>query len=122
MFSPANGVMKGCMDLIFFHDGRFFLIDWKSNYLGPKIDDYGKEALNIAMGEDFYILQYHLYVLALDLYLTQRLSDYQYTKHFGGVFYLFIRGIDRKRGPAFGIYSDRPSVEMMNALKQALIP
>ena len=122
VFSPASGFMKGYVDLVFFHGGRFFLIDWKSNYLGSKIDDYGKEALNTAMGEDYYILQYHLYVLALDLYLTQRLPGYHYSKDFGGVFYLFIRGIDTDRGPEFGIYSDRPSIEMINALKQALIP
>ncbi|HIJ56177.1 MAG TPA: exodeoxyribonuclease V subunit beta [Deltaproteobacteria bacterium] len=122
VFSPASGFMKGYMDLVFFHEGRFFLIDWKSNHLGSKIDEYGKEALNTAMGEDYYILQYHLYVLALDLYLTQRLPGYHYSRDFGGVFYLFIRGIDTDRGPEFGIYSDQPNIEMIDALKQALLP
>ena len=122
VFSPAGGFMKGYVDLVFFNDGQYYLIDWKSNYLGSRIDDYGNDALNTAMREGYYILQYHLYILALDLYLSHRLPYYNYSKDFGGVFYLFIRGIDFHRGPEYGIYYDRPSVDMIHALKQALIP
>jgi exodeoxyribonuclease V beta subunit len=78
--------------------------------------------LNTVMSNDFYILQYHLYTLALYQYLGIRLPGFDYEKDFGGVFYLFIRGIDPDRGPEFGIYRDFPRPELIKALARALIP
>jgi exodeoxyribonuclease V beta subunit len=122
VFSPAAGFMKGYMDLVFQHQGRFYLVDWKSNYLGPTIDDYRQEVLHHTMQENYYILQYHLYVLALCRYLRLRNSGFRYESDFGGVFYTFIRGIDQRRGPEFGIFYDLPKPEFINALGKALIP
>lgn len=122
VFSPAAGFMKGYIDLVFRHQQRFYLIDWKSNYLGATIDSYRTDAVRQAMRESDYILQYHLYVLALCQYLRQRSPGFRYESDFGGVFYLFIRGIDSRRGPQFGIYHDRPQPELINALGKALIP
>jgi len=121
-FSPAGGFMKGFIDMIFRHKGRFYLVDWKTNYLGNGVDHYRSSALNEAMRKDFYILQYHLYTIALDLYLNMRLRDYRYDKHFGGVYYIFIRGVDAGKGPKFGIYKDLPSPGVIEAMKHALIP
>lgn len=121
-FHPVTGFMKGYMDLVFRHRDRFYLVDWKSNYLGPSIESYGREALEGAMQQHFYILQYHLYVLALSQYLRMRNPDFNYTSEFGGVFYLFIRGIDNRRGPEYGIYFDLPKPSLINALGKALIP
>jgi exodeoxyribonuclease V beta subunit len=87
-FQPVRGFMKGFMDLVFRHDGRFYLIDWKSNFLGASLDDYKAGALTKTMEEEFYILQYHLYVVAVDRYLRMRLPGYDYDTHFGGVFYI----------------------------------
>ncbi|MGD9226192.1 MAG: hypothetical protein PVF26_06810, partial [Desulfobacterales bacterium] len=98
------------------------LVDWKSNYLGPTIDDYHQEALHRTMQENYYILQYHLYVLALCQYLRQLKSDFHYESDFGGVFYIFIRGIDSRRDPEFGIFYDLPKAEFINALGKALVP
>ena len=97
VFSPVAGFMKGYMDLVFQHRHQFFLVDWKSNYLGPTIDSYRRDALGVAMHEHFYVLQYHLYVLALCQYLRQRNAAFQFETDFGGVLYIFIRGTDRRR-------------------------
>ncbi|MDY6955133.1 MAG: 3'-5' exonuclease, partial [Thermodesulfobacteriota bacterium] len=75
-FSPVTGVMRGFMDVVFQFQGRFFLVDWKSNLLGTKVRDYDQEALAEAMEEQYYILQYHLYALALHQYLRLRLPGY----------------------------------------------
>jgi exodeoxyribonuclease V beta subunit len=122
VFSPVAGFMKGYMDLVFQQRGRFYLVDWKSNYLGPTIDSYRQEALQSTMQQNFYVLQYHLYVLALSQYLRLRNPAFGYASGFGGVFYLFIRGIDSRRGPEYGIYFDLPKPSLINALGKTLIP
>jgi exodeoxyribonuclease V beta subunit len=121
-FRPVAGFMKGYMDLVFHYQDRFYLVDWKSNDLGPTIDSYGQAALQEAMQQHFYILQYHLYVLALSQYLRMRHRGFRYASDFGGVFYLFIRGIDSRRGPEYGVYFDLPKPELINALGKVLIP
>ncbi|MBI5606362.1 MAG: exodeoxyribonuclease V subunit beta, partial [Deltaproteobacteria bacterium] len=120
-FSPTQGFMKGFIDLVFQFEGRFFLVDWKSNFLGSRVEDYGQPALIMEMRKNFYILQYHLYALALNRYLMNRLPDYAYERHFGGVFYIFLRGIDPEKGAGFGIFQDLPRKELMEALSRELI-
>ena len=121
-FHPVEGYMKGYMDLVFRHQDRFYLVDWKSNYLGSTIDSYHQTALQDAMQQHLYILQYHLYVLALSQYLRIRHPDFRYESGFGGVFYLFVRGIDSRQGPECGVYFDLPKPYLINALGKALIP
>jgi exodeoxyribonuclease V beta subunit len=121
-FPLAKGFMKGYIDLIVQAAGRFFLIDWKSNYLGSHPQDYGQAALNRTMIHDYYILQYHLYTLALHQFLHMRVPDYSYEKDFGGVFYIFIRGVDPDQGPELGIYKDFPSPAVVSELGRVLIP
>ncbi|MFA5181510.1 MAG: UvrD-helicase domain-containing protein [Syntrophales bacterium] len=121
-FLPAQGFMNGYMDLVFRFAERFYLVDWKSNLLGTDIGNYSPDALKRVMEEDYYFLQYHLYVLALDQYLKSRLgAAYDYERHFGGVFYLFLRGVDPARGGDYGIYRERPAREAIAALSQGLI-
>jgi len=121
-FPLSKGFIKGYVDLILHHKGRYILLDWKSNFLGPHLEDYNKTALNQSMSNAYYILQYHLYVLALHQYLRMRVPGYCYETDFGGVFYFFIRGIDPVQGPGCGIYQDLPSPDIINALGKALIP
>ncbi len=121
-FSPVAGFMKGYIDLVFQHQERFFLLDWKSNYLGPTIDHYRRDVLGDVMGANFYVLQYHLYVLALCQYLRLRNAAFRYESDFGGVVYVFIRGVDQGWGPDSGIYFDRPKAALLNALGKTLIP
>jgi exodeoxyribonuclease V beta subunit len=120
-FAPVRGYMKGFMDLVFRFDGRFYLVDWKSNLLGDRPENYRAEALAVVMAERFYVLQYHLYTVALDQYLRLRLPGYDYDRHFGGVFYIFLRGVDPDLGPKYGIFRDRPSGQLVEALRETLI-
>jgi exodeoxyribonuclease V beta subunit len=120
-FSPVRGFMHGFIDLVFQHEGRFYLVDWKSNILGPGIADYGPAALRKAMEGHFYVLQSRLYAVALHQYLALRLPDYQYESHFGGIYYLFIRGMDPAWGTAYGVHAERPDEGFMERLIRLLI-
>jgi exodeoxyribonuclease V beta subunit len=120
-FAPLEGYMKGFIDLVFRHEGRFFLIDWKSNHLGDRLEDYRRERLSARMQEELYTLQYHLYTLALHRYLALRVPGYRYEAHFGGVAYVFLRGVDPGRGPGFGVFSDRPAPDLVRAMEEELI-
>ena len=120
-FAPAEGFMKGFIDMVFFWRDRYYLVDWKSNRLGDGPEDYGRASMQAAMDIHGYALQYLLYSLALDLYLKQRRPGYDYERHFGGVFYVFMRGADPGMGPDYGIYRDRPSAELIDRLRRELV-
>jgi exodeoxyribonuclease V beta subunit len=120
-FAPLQGFMKGYIDMVCAHDGRYYLIDWKSNYLGDTWEDYAWDRLNIVMAESFYFLQSHLYALALDLLLRRKIAEYDYKHHFGGVFYLFLRGIQGAHAST-GIHHSVPEAELITALKEGLMP
>ncbi len=120
-FLPSGGFLKGYIDMVFQYDGRFFLLDWKSNDLGRQPSDYHIDNLQPVMSASYYILQYCLYTLALHRYLGMRLPTYNFAEHFGGVFYVFIRGVDPEKGPAHGIFYDRPDVGLILSLDKILI-
>jgi exodeoxyribonuclease V beta subunit len=120
-FAPTQGFMKGFMDLVFEWKNRFYLVDWKSNYLGDRVEDYRQESLTQVMKKECYILQYLLYAVALDQYLRLRMTGYRYEAHFGGIFYIFLRGVDPSQGPDSGIYRDRPSPHKIHTLREHLI-
>ena len=113
--------MKGYIDLVFRFKDRFYLIDWKSNFLGPRIQDYRQTVLTRVMRDELYSLQYLIYTLAVHQYLQRRISDYRYEKHFGGVYYIFLRGLDPAQGPEFGIFQDFPAPETVYSLSRELI-
>ena len=119
-FSPVSGFMKGFIDLVFYFQGRYYLVDWKSTFLGGDFTDYATERLTESMWREGYILQYLLYVVALHRYLRFRIKDYQYSTHFGGVFYLFLRGVNAQRGSEFGIYKALPDESLVRALSDGL--
>ena len=120
-FMPVRGFMRGFMDTVFHFRGRYYLVDWKSNYLGDSVEAYGQNALLSAMKEHFYNFQYYIYTVALNQYLKLRIPDYDYETHFGGVFYIFLRGVDPDKGSQFGIYRDRPSTKLIDELCTGLI-
>ena len=94
-----NGMLKGFIDLVFCHQARYYVLDYKSNHLGENRQAYSAEAMAAAVLEHRYDLQYVLYTLALHRLLKARLPDYDYRRHMGGVIYLFLRGVDgRGRG------------------------
>ncbi|HWM23543.1 MAG TPA: exodeoxyribonuclease V subunit beta [Chthoniobacterales bacterium] len=114
-FDPVNGFLRGFIDLLFRFNDRYYLIDWKSNWLGSKAADYGPEGMRRAMLEHNYYLQSHLYTLAAHLFLQKRLPGYDYQVHFGDVYYVFLRGID-PADPSRGIFRDRPAIETIEGL------
>jgi exodeoxyribonuclease V beta subunit len=123
-FGALSGYLKGFIDLVFEHDGRWYLLDWKSNHLGWTPQDYGGEAIGEAMREHGYHLQYLLYAVALDRYLRRRLAGYDYATHFGGVLYLFVRGVRpdwrQADGQPAGVYFHRPAPATIRRLDALL--
>jgi exodeoxyribonuclease V beta subunit len=120
-FSPLRGFMKGFIDMVFRFENRYYLVDWKSNFLGSRVEDYSVENLARTMEQNFYTLQYTLYVLALNQYLKMRVQKFDYERHFGEVLYVFLRGVDPAKGPGFGIYRAKPSREVIEALTEELM-
>ncbi|HGK7313443.1 exodeoxyribonuclease V subunit beta [Aeromonas hydrophila] len=110
-FATVQGMLKGFIDLVFEWQGRWYLLDYKSNHLGMSPADYSRSVLEQAMAEHRYDLQYQLYSLALHRLLALRLPGYDFEQHFGGVFYLFLRGM-----PQGGIFHTRPSRELVLGL------
>jgi exodeoxyribonuclease V beta subunit len=108
-----NGMFKGFIDLTFEHDGRYYVADYKSNWLG--IDDaaYTEQAMEQSILDNRYDLQYVLYLLALHRQLKARLPDYDYDQHIGGALYLFLRGT---RAASQGVYFARPPRELIERL------
>lgn len=92
-FATLSGYLKGFIDLVFEHDGRFYVLDWKSNHLGFSAQDYAPDRLEEAMQSHGYHLQHLLYSVALHRHLRRSLPGYEFARHFGGVLYLFVRGV-----------------------------
>lgn len=108
-----NGMFKGFIDLVLQADGRYYLMDYKSNDLGPREADYAPEALAAAMRASRYDAQMLMYVLALHRQLRARLADYDYARHMGGALYLFLRG---QAAPGQGLVALRPEPALIQAL------
>jgi exodeoxyribonuclease V beta subunit len=116
-FDQINGYLKGFIDLVFEHEGRFYLADYKSNFLGSSFEDYTRPLMQQAMHQHLYTLQFLIYSVALHRYLGQRVKGYQYEQHFGGVFYLFVRGMIPQH-PGKGVYFDRPATSLVAQLDE----
>lgn len=118
-FYDLTGFMKGFIDLVFEYQGRFYIVDYKSNHLGNNEADYQAEQLDSEMIAHDYPLQYLIYSLALHRYLQLRLPDYDPEQHLGGAYYMFIRGMKPAWKDA-GIFYDKPDLELLNALDRCL--
>jgi len=115
-FADVQGFMKGFIDLVFESGGRFYLLDYKSNWLGDDPAGYGRPQMAQAMARENYYLQYLFYTLALHRYLRKRIPGYRYDSHFGAVIYLFLRGVDPLTGTGTGVYRERPDAGLVEAL------
>lgn len=115
-FNDVEGYMRGFIDLVFVDRERYYLLDYKSNWLGDRPQAYARDTLGIAIAREGYYLQYLLYSVALHRYLQARLPEYDYDDHFGAVYYLFLRGMSPRTGPACGVFRDRPSRQLILAL------
>ena len=113
---PLSGFLRGFVDVVVEHEGRWYVLDYKSNWLGAAPGDYRPTALDEAMREGGYALQYLIYLVALHRHLSVRLLGYEYERHMGGAFYLFVRGMDPAAGVSRGVYFDRPPAACVHAL------
>ena len=103
------------------HGGKWYVLDWKSNKMGRLHTDYAAEHLGPKMLVSNFVLQYHLYVVATHRYLSWRLgSKWDYERDFGGVLYLFTRGVAPRWGPDFGVFRDQPTWERIQRLDALL--
>ncbi len=119
-FRDLEGYLRGFIDLVFEHGGRYYVLDWKSNHLGYAPSDYGPAELQATMAEHSYHLQYLLYSLAVERYLEHRVPDYRHDTHFGGVLYLFVRGVRpgwvNADGTPAGVFHHRPTAATLARL------
>jgi exodeoxyribonuclease V beta subunit len=106
--------------LFFEHNGKYYILDWKSNFLGNSLEFYNSEHVKSAMYENNYNLQYLIYTVALTKYLKLRKPDFDYEKDFGGVIYLFLRGV-RTNGQT-GIYYSKPAEQLIDKIKELITP
>ncbi|MFQ5729895.1 MAG: 3'-5' exonuclease, partial [Waddliaceae bacterium] len=98
----APGYLKGFIDLVFEYQDKYYLLDWKSNWLGSECQDYREEVLMKAMEEHNYYFQAQLYKDALKRYLRV-IDNRPFEEIFGGVFYVFLRGLNPQFGNQFGV-------------------
>ncbi len=109
-----HGMVMGFADLVFAHGGRYWVLDYKSNALGPSDAHYTQEALEAAMLDHRYDVQCALYLLALHRLLRARLgAAYDPLQHLGGALDLFLRGV---RGPQSGCVHIPPDRILLDAL------
>ncbi|SDO97494.1 exodeoxyribonuclease V subunit beta [Pseudomonas jinjuensis] len=111
--NQLNGMLKGFIDLVFEHEGRYYVADYKSNWLGADEAAYDREAIRGALLAHRYDLQYLLYLFALHRLLQARLADYDYDRHVGGAIYLFLRG---SQAATQGLHWEKPPRELMDEL------
>lgn len=114
-FDAIKGMLRGFMDLVFCHNGKYYLVDYKSNFLGVEPQNYVGKSLEQAMLANHYDWQYLFYTLALHRYLQQRDVNYDYETHFGGVFYCFLRGMNGENQD--GVFFDKPDYALIQALE-----
>ncbi len=114
-----RGYLTGFVDLICEYHGKYYILDYKTNYLGESMSDYGADQLVIAMQSHNYGLQYWIYTLILHRHLENLLPEYRYEDHFGGVSYLFVRGMSPDT-PGSGVYSTLPDYQKLLELDLAI--
>jgi exodeoxyribonuclease V beta subunit len=118
-FGAVDGYLRGYIDCIVRAGGKFYLIDWKSNWLGQRSCDYRKETIQASILTHGYRLQYHLYAVALTRYLRNRLPSFLPERDFGGCIYVYLRGFRETPNPQSFFY-DNPSPEKLRELETAL--
>lgn len=107
-----HGLLTGFMDIVLEHQGRYYVLDYKSN----KLPVYTPESIETSMLSHRYDVQYTLYILAVHRLLKSRLNNYSYEKHMGGALYLYLRGIDQA---GQGVYFHKPPFALIEALDAA---
>ena len=116
-YKSLKGMMHGFIDLVFEQQGKFYVCDYKSSHLGDDFSDYNHETLRNNIEKNYYDLQYLIYSLALHRYLKHNLADYNVQEHFGGIYYLYLRGMtDDERHKGAGVYYRQITSNELTAL------
>ena len=119
--NELDGLVTGSVDFVFAHDGRYYVVDWKSNFLGESSADYLPERIARSIAKERYHLQFSLYTVALDAHLSRCLGkDWDYERDFGGVYYLYLRGFGTHPEGAHGAFFHRPSADFVKKLRSIL--
>jgi exodeoxyribonuclease V beta subunit len=119
----VNGMLMGFADLVFEHDGRYWVLDYKTNQLGRDVAAYEPSALEAEMARHRYDVQAALYLLALHRLLRARLgSAYKPDQHLGGALYWFVRGIDSPNRGEYAIRADRQGLALIESLDELFQP
>lgn len=111
-----NGMLHGFIDLLFEYNGKYYVADYKSNYLGDSLEMYDSQAMTQAIEAHDYDLQYLIYTWALHQMLSQKLPNYAFSEHFGGVYYFFLRGMSCSGPTMSGIYQKQITQEEIASL------
>ncbi|WOH38282.1 exodeoxyribonuclease V subunit beta [Thalassotalea fonticola] len=117
-YGQLKGMMHGFIDLIFSKDDKYYVCDYKSSHLGDKFSDYYPDKLTLHVIENFYDLQFLIYSLALHRYLKRRISNYSIDEHFGGVYYLYLRGMNTTDENFSGVFFNSLSTKLIQQLDQ----
>lgn len=119
----AGGYLNGAVDLLFRKNGKLYIADWKSNRISGKAEGFDQDGLAGEIARHTYYFQYLIYTVAamkyLSLHLKEEITREVYEQYFGGVYYFFLRGIDRNM-PGRGVFFDRPSYELIHELDQLI--
>jgi exodeoxyribonuclease V beta subunit len=119
--NELDGLVTGSVDFVFAHDGRYYVVDWKSNFLGESSADYLPERISRSIAKERYHLQFSLYTVALDAHLSRCLGkDWDYERDFGGVYYLYLRGYGTHPDGKHGAFFHRPSAGFVSKLRSIL--
>ena len=106
--------IKGAIDLVFLgKDGKYYILDWKSNSL----NDFANNAMSEAMQQHGYHLQYYIYAVALKRWLELTHKNFDFKKQFGGAYYIFIRGVNENNLDGICFYDGKDiagSIEEMD--------
>ena len=120
-FMPVDGFIRGFIDLVFKHKGRWYVLDYKSNVLGNSYADYEAASLTSVVKHNRYDMQAQLYTLALHRHLRTRLPEYSYEQHFGGSLVAFLRGMHGATKAQSGVHFARMSEAELEELNQAYL-
>ncbi len=117
LFPIGKNFLKGFIDFIFFYGDKYYLLDWKTNWLGDNADDYTTEKLSKVMQAHNYHLQGSIYFEAIERLLKMK----KMKKDFGGMFFIFLRGLqDEKSLNQRGIFHFIPDKTELNLEKELL--
>jgi exodeoxyribonuclease V beta subunit len=114
-----HGMLKGFADLVFEHEGKYWVLDYKSNALGAGDAAYTRNAMGAAMAAHRYDIQGAIYMLALHRLLKSRLgTGYDPLEQLGGAVFFFLRGVNN---PATrGCYWMEPDLVLLDGLDTLL--